>query len=233
MPPADAAAKFDADRAADYDRQARIALAGYEAMHELTGGLLRAALGTDRERSLLIAGIGTGQEVLTLAPAAPRWRFTAVDPAAAMIAIAEARLAERGLLDRTTLVATDVAGLPPDRHDGATLIGVLHHLKGNAPKSALLAAIATRLQPGAPFVLAGNCGDYQAEPLLLEAWRDRWRLHGVPEAEIEAKFARITRDVDPPRSEQAVLDLLAAAGFTAVRRVFSSLFWGTWIAWRV
>ncbi len=226
------AEKFNADRAADYDRQARIALAGYEAMHELTGGLLRAALGPDTERSLLIAGIGTGQEVLVMAPEAPRWRFVAADPSPAMIEIAQARLAERGLLDRTTLVAAEVAGLPPDRHDGATLIGVLHHLKGDHAKQAILAAIAERLHRGAPFVLAGNCGDYQAEPLLLAAWRDRWRSHGVPEADIEAKFARITRDVDPPRSEAAVQALLATAGFGPPRRVFSSLFWGTWLAYR-
>ena len=34
----DDAKKFDPSRAAEYDRQARVALAGYEAMHELGAG---------------------------------------------------------------------------------------------------------------------------------------------------------------------------------------------------
>src|SRR4029453_17776194 len=67
-----AADKFDARRAAEYDRQARIALAGYEAMHELTACCLAAALGTGTEQSLLIVGVGTGQEIATIGRHQPR-----------------------------------------------------------------------------------------------------------------------------------------------------------------
>jgi tRNA (cmo5U34)-methyltransferase len=231
-PPSDSAAKFDKTRAADYDRQARIALAGYEACHELTTCVLAAAIGTGAEKSLLVVGVGTGQEIITIGAHRPRWRFLAVDPSAPMAAAARARLGALGLLDRVDLRQGGVAGLPPDRHDGATLIGVLHHLKGDEPRLTLLREIAARLKPGAPFVLACNCCDYASEPLLVAAWQERWRMHGATAAEVKEKFATITRDVEPPASEQAVFDLLHSAGFVDPRRFFSSLFWGSWVCRR-
>lgn len=228
----DSAKKFDASRAAAYDRQARVALAGYEAMHELGACCLAAALGPGGRRSLLVVGVGTGQEIVTIGALEPTWRFTAVDPSAAMIAIAEERLGAQGLLDRADLVTGDVAGLPETRHDGATLIGVLHHLADAASRHDLLDAIARRLAPGAPLILGGNYRTYDSEPLLCAAWRQRWRQQGVAADEVEAQFARITQGVVPPDSEAEVVRLLAAAGFSRTTRFFGSLFWGGWIAFK-
>jgi tRNA (cmo5U34)-methyltransferase len=225
-----AVAKFDATRAAEYDRQSRIALAGYEACHELTACVLAASLGAGSERTLLVVGAGTGQEIIAIGRHAPRWRFTAVDPSPAMIEAAEARLASSALRDRTTLRCSHLHELPVERHDGATLIGVLHHLAGAAPRAALLRDIAARLAPGAPFVLACNFRRYEREPLLIAAWKERWRQHGAAPDEVAAKFITITQGVEPPDSEQDVLDHLAAAGFANGRLFFASLFWGAWIA---
>ena len=66
----DPAAKFDAERAAEYERQSRIALAGYEACHELAACLLSAALepGGAAPRTVLVVGAGgTAQEIQCLA----------------------------------------------------------------------------------------------------------------------------------------------------------------------
>jgi tRNA (cmo5U34)-methyltransferase len=228
QPSSGGAAKFDAVRAADYDRQSRIALAGYAAMHELTACCLSAALGAGTEQRLLVVGAGTGQDVVVLATLEPRWRFTAVDPSPAMIGLAETRLAALGLLDRTTLHGGTVDTLSATRYDGATMIGVLHHVHGDVAKFQLLKAIAARLKPGAPLVLGGNVGVYGDDPLFRNAWQSRWRQHGAAD-EGEARFRRITGDVDPPRSEEAQAELLATAGFAAPKRFFGSLFWGGWL----
>ena len=226
----DPAAKFDSGRAAEYDRQSRIALAGYEACHELTACLLAASLGVDSARTLLVVGAGTGQEMVAIGRHAPRWRFVAVDPSPAMIVVAQTRLDALGLRDRATLHCSHLHELPAERYDGATLIGVLHHLKGREPRAALLHEIAARLGPGAPFVLAGNFRRYASEPLLVQAWQERWRQHGATSDEVAAKFATITQGVEPPESEQKVLDHLDDAGFTGGHLFFASLFWGAWIA---
>ncbi|MCB8882442.1 class I SAM-dependent methyltransferase [Acidisoma cellulosilytica] len=227
-----AAQKFDSSRAEEYERQSRIALAGYEACHELAACLLAASLGSGTEALLLVAGAGgTGNEILTAGGLEPGWRFVAVDPAPAMLDLAMDRVARAGLGDRTTAVSGTVADLPlDDIFDAATLIGVLHHLPGDGAKRAILSDIAARLRPGAPFVLACNHYPYASQPLLLAAWGERWRMLGATPDEVQAKLGRILQGADPPDGEQAVAALLAEAGFDAPLRFFSSLFWGAWIA---
>lgn len=231
----DSARKFDASRAGEYRQQSRIALAGYEACHELSACMLAAALGAGREARILVAGAGGGAtEIVTAAALEPRWRFTAVDPSEPMLALAVARLAETGLAARTEVVHGTVADLPDEAaFDAATLIGVLHHLPGDEAKRAILRDIARRLRPGAPLILAGNYRAYASEPLLLAAWGERWRQQGAGPAEVEAKRARILQGADPPPSEDAVAELLREGGFAPPLRFFSSLFWGAWLARRV
>ncbi len=195
--------------------------------------MLAAALDGRAAARVLVAGAGTAQEVVTIGALEPSWQFVAVDPAPAMLDLARDRLAAAGLSGRVSLHQGYVADLPPaPDFDAATLIGVLHHLPGIAAKRAILAAIAARLPAGAPFVLACNHQPYASQPLLLAAWRQRWRMHGAAPAEIEAKLAKIQQGADPPESEQAVAALLADAGFEAPTRFFASLFWGAWVTRR-
>lgn len=230
----DPVAKFDPARAGEYDQQSRIALAGYDACHELAACVLAAALESRPDARLLVAGAGTAQEVVTIAALEPSWRFVAVDPAPAMIELARRRVDAAGLAGRTVLHQGRVEELPAgEPFDAATLIGVLHHLPGLAAKQAILAAIAARLAPEAPFVLACNHQAYASQPLLLAAWRQRWRLHGATPAEIEAKLGRILQGAEPPASEAAVAGLLAGAGFAPPTRFFGSLFWGAWVTRRI
>ncbi len=232
---AQAAAKFDGSRAEEYERQSRIALAGYEACHELAACLLAASLGSGRSARILVAGAGgTANEILTAGALEPAWHFTAVDPAPAMLDLAMDRVARAGLSGRTTPVLGTIGDLPQNEiFDAATLIGVLHHLPGDAAKRAILADIAAHLPAGAPFILACNHYAYASQPLLLAAWGERWRMQGASPAEVQAKLGRILQGADPPDSEQAVAGLLQDAGFAPPLRFFSSLFWGAWISRRL
>lgn len=230
----DAAAKFDEARAAAYEQQSRIALAGYDACHELAACMLAAALGRGTAARLLVVGAGGGaKEIVTAGALEPGWRFTAVDPAPAMMDRARSRLAEHGLEGRTEIVLGTIEDVPEaEAFDAATLIGVLHHLPGDAAKQGILRAIARRLRPGAPLVLAGNHYAYASEPLMLAAWGERWRQQGASPDAVEAKLGTILQGADPPPSEAAVAALLDGAGFGVPTRFFSSLFWGAWLARR-
>ena len=234
----EAAAKFDAERAAEYERQSRIALAGYEACHALAACLLAAALDAEQAQPapchvLVVGAGGTAQEVQSIAALQPGWRFTAVDPSPQMLDQAMARLRGLGLDAQTEAVLGTVQDLPAAQtFDAATLVGVLHHLPGDAAKRDILQAIAQRLPPGAPLILAGNTHRYASRPLLLKAWAQRWRMAGAGPDEVQAKLAKILQGADPPVDEQASLALLHAAGFGREERFFSSLFWTGWIAFR-
>lgn len=230
----EAARKFDPARAAEYETQSRIALAGYDACHELAACMLAAAIGSGGEARILVAGAGGGaKEIVTAAPLEPRWRFAAIDPSRPMLDLAVARLQENGLLERTEVILGVVDDLPAEASiDGATLIGVLHHLAGDAAKRDILGALARRLKPGAPLVLAGNRYAYKSQPLLLAAWGERWRMHGASPEEVQAKLGKILQGADPPHSEEAVAELLDGAGFEPPLRFFASLFWSAWLARR-
>ena len=233
-PAGDSAAKFDISRANEYEEQSRIALAGYDACHELAACMLAAAIGSGKDAHVLAAGAGGPAREITIAGAMePQWRFTAVDPSRPMLDIALRRVAQAGMARRTTAYLGNVEDLPPDPvFDAATLIGVLHHIPGDSAKHDILKAIASRLKPGAPFIVAGNRHAYASRPLQLAAWGERWRMHGATPDQVKAKLGKILQGADPPSSDEAIAALLAGAGFGEAQCFFSSLFWGAWIAWR-
>ncbi len=217
MSASDPAQKFDPARAGEYQAQSRIALAGYDACHELAACMLAAVVGPGTVAHILVVGAGGGaQEIVTAGKLEPAWRFTAVDPSRPMMDIATAQLEAHGLARRTETLLGYMDDLPTARRfDAATLIGVLHHLPGDAAKRHILHAIAARLLPGAPLILAGNRYAYADHPTLLTAWGERWRMQGSTPEEVQAKLGKI---------------LHAEAGFGRPTWFFSSLFWGACIA---
>lgn len=230
----DAAQKFDLTRAGEYETQSRIALAGYEAFHELAACMLSAALGHGAAAEILVGGAGGGaREIVTAGGLEPGWRFTAVDPSPAMMDLTVRRLNQNGLIARTEIHLGYIDDLPVQRRfDAATLIGVLHHQRGDEAKLALLKSIAARLKPGAPLILAGNRYSYASKPLLLAAWGERWRMNGATPDEVKAKLGVILQGADPPTSEEAVVALLDKSGFESPVEFFSSLFWAAWFTRR-
>lgn len=233
MTTADPAAKFDRSRAAEYEIQSRIALAGYDACHELSACLLSASLGSEAKRVLVAGAGGTGQEFLVMGKLEPRWTFVAADPSAPMLEQAMERVQEAGLSPRVERFDGTVEALPvTGGFDAATLIGVLHHVPSDEGKDMLLRELAARLRPGAPLVVACNRCAYDSEPLLLKAWAQRWRMAGASEGDVREKLAKIRLGAVPPASEADVEQRLVAAGFEKPLRFFSSLFWSAWIAFR-
>jgi tRNA (cmo5U34)-methyltransferase len=225
------AEKFDTSRANEYAKQSRIALAGYDACHDLSACMLAASLGNTPSAQVLVVGAGgTAQEIIAMATLEPNWHFMAVDPSAPMLETATQQLQANDLLERTQVHLGRVEDLPADESfDAATLIGVLHHLPGDAAKRELLRCVHARLKPGAPLIVAGNHYAYASQPLLLAAWGQRWRQHGASPDEVKIKLGKILQGADPPHSEAAVQRLLHDGGFAEATRFFSSLFWGAWL----
>jgi tRNA (cmo5U34)-methyltransferase len=223
--------KFDNSRANEYAKQSRIALAGYDACHDLAACMLAASLGQSCPAKILVVGAGgTAQEIIAMAALEPDWSFAAVDPSEPMLEAAVQQLQANDFLHRTEVHLGEINDLPADQtFDAATLIGVLHHLNGDEPKREILQSIQARLKPGAPLILAGNHYAYASQPLLLQAWGQRWRQQGASADEVQAKLGKILQGADPPHSEAAVQALLHEAGFGQATRFFSSLFWGAWL----
>lgn len=227
--------KFDTARADEYARQARIALAGYDACHELSACILAAANPEVQSARVLVVGAGgTGGEILAAARLEAGWSFVAVDPSAPMLDLAKAQIEAAGCSDRVKFVCEDLSAISKEAtFDAALVIGVLHHVPVDAGKEELLREIAMRLRPGGSMVLAGNYRAYTSEPLLLAAWANRWRLVGADENEVRQKLEKIKSGAVPPESEEKLASLLVDAGFEVPKKFFSSLFWGAWHTRRI
>ncbi|AKQ70541.1 SAM-dependent methyltransferase [Myxococcus hansupus] len=212
---------FGADRAVHYDAQASVALAGAPALYELGVSALTAQLDDQDAASMLFVGVGTGSELVPYTRFdVPGWRFTGIDPSDAMLDVARKRLETEGLLSRTHLHHGELHTLPAGPpFDGAQMMGVLHHVEGEAARLELLREVARRLKPGAPLVVGCRIG---MDPELLNVELRRWRAYGTPREELERRRERFMA-LKPIESDAALFAMLAQAGFVTPKPLFISL----------
>lgn len=222
------AATFDEARAEGYDVKIREVLPAYEVLHEAVYQVLVPHL--DATAHLLIAGAGTGAEVVKMGRRQPGWHFTAVDPSPEMLQRCRAKVAEAGLAGRVTFVNLPMADVEPATpFDAATSICIAHFIQDPAEKQRYFDTIAAHLKPNAPFVFADLFGD--PETATFAQWFQVWRAHyqsaGVPEDVVAEHFAQIEANVSFV-PESILADVLAGAGFEPLRRFYQYYLWGAW-----
>lgn len=212
---------FGADRAAHYDAQASLNLAGVQAMYELGVSAMTAQLDGQDSASLLYVGLGTGAELVPYTRFnVPGWRFTGVDPSGAMLEVARKRLEAEGMLSRTHLHVGDLRTLPPGPpFDGAQMMGVLHHVEGEEARLELLREVTRRLKPGAPLVLGCRVGN---DPALMNVELRRLRAYGIPQEQLEQRRQRFA-EIRPIESDAALFAMFARTGLVAPRPIFVSV----------
>lgn len=206
---------FDEERAAAYDeRFARMAAArdGLQLIAEIAFGVL-----PERTRFLCV-GVGTGTELIHLAKLNPRWHFTAVEPARAMLNVCRRKVEAAGLTERCTFHEGYIETLPDmGPFHAATSLLVSHFILDQAQREEYFRQIARRLLPGGLLLNADLCGDVDAEvqEYHLQQWQRLFLRCEAPKEEIEAMRNALQNHVAllPP---QRVVEILTAAGFSKV-----------------
>lgn len=151
----------------------------------------------ERIATLLDIGTGTGRLLELLAPRTER--ALGLDASREMLALARARLSERGLAERASVRQADMYRLPlPDAsQEVVSLQMVLHYAEDPA---AALAEASRVLRPGGTLLVADLAAHGRAE--ILQRFAHRWP--GFDDAELagwlgEAHCAiAATRDVPGP-----------------------------------
>ena len=137
---------------AAYDLLVPALIPGYASLARLAVALLsESPLASRSGTSILVAGCGTGAELLEARAQRPDWRLTGLDPAAAMLSLAKERLAPGDAIDWLCCKVEDV-----DKQlsfDGALAVLVLQSLPDDGSKLGFLTALAKLLRPGAQLVL--------------------------------------------------------------------------------
>lgn len=222
---------FDAARAESYDRQFEVLHPIKDSLHLLVRGAFGHLPAASR---ILVVGAGTGAEVRFLAPLFPDWRFTLVDPSAAMLNVAR-RYAEAGsYVDRCEFHVGVVADLGRETYDAATSVLVSHFLTDADERRGYFAEISARLRQGGPLFNA-DLSAFRDEPAfepIMDLWQRLRQLQATPGGPVDdgsAFRAAFGRDVavHPP---DEVASMIADAGFNSPALCYQFSLIRAWLA---
>ncbi len=212
---------FENIRATGYTQFVETWIPNYHYFLDRLPNLLRET----NQKSLLVVGCGTGNEIERFTQASEHWEITGIDPSPEMIKQALEKLQN---YDNVTLIEGLLTDLDIGKKYGAaTLLLVLHFLDDNGNKLNLLKDIAERLIPGATFLLLDITGDTNQIKQNLKVLR-LLLPNGLDEEQITNRLNRIENDLYPI-SEERLSELCTEAGFESPLRFFQSSIYMGWL----
>lgn len=222
---------YDEQWAESYERRANAGIAGREGLYRLCSAFM---LGMPPKARVLIAGCGTGEELVRLAKQFPEATFVGIDPASAMLDYCADRVAAEGLGDRVSLAPTTLeAYSSAQRFDAATAILVSQHLMPDASAAEFFAQLSALLVPGGRLYSADlHIGLGQDREQVLTLWYRQAVMSGVEPEMARAMLEKFGHDIRP-RDESVILEFIESAGFTDIIKPFSSLIYGAWGAFKL
>jgi tRNA (cmo5U34)-methyltransferase len=225
-------AQFD-KQATSYDQQWAKMAAINDALHLLMGGVLADL---PQKANVLCVGVGTGAEVLYLAKRNPEWRFTAVEPSTAMMAVFRRRADEHQISSRCVFHTGYLDTLPAGGvFDAATAFLVSQFMMERSVRSTFFQSIADRLGTAGILISSDLAGDMAASnsQKLLDVWFRVMTGNGAlpTQADIERMRTAYSRDVAvlPPA---AVQEIIALGGFDTPALFYQAGMIHAWFAKR-
>ena len=220
---------------AGYDRIQNQVIPGYGSLARLAVALLAASPQAAAEgAAVLVAGCGTGSELLEATAQRPDWQLTALDPSAAMLAEARQRLGDaprirwlqstvEALVEQPEADGAAAPGAGAAGFSGALAVLVLQSLPDDGSKLAFLTALARCLRPGAQLVLVDlmQASLPSLEPQIDAAWRGYQRASGFDPA-AGSGLDQLSEGLHPIGLAR-LTSLVNAAGFGDPARVFQAL----------
>lgn len=220
---------FEGEWSNEYDDTAHKIIPAYDAIYELTQHLLRDRLG--KEARILVAGAGTGKEIIDCSQNNPVWSFTGFDPAEPMLSIAEKKVAAASMENKISLVLGLVDDVPEKDFDAATAILVMHFLPDDGTKLDFLKGISNKLKPGGSIILVDLEGEIGSDEYntLSAAWKNQQLFVRDKKDRVEKEFNIREQEVHfiP---QKRIESLLTEAGFTRIHKFFKAYLFGGYVA---
>ena len=221
----------DPEKVAHYTEGPVRFVPGFADLHRMASVLL--AERAPRDGHVLVLGAGGGLELKALAEAQPGWTFVGVDPAPAMLRLAEQTLGP--LKTRVTLIEGLIDDAPPGPFDAAVCLLTLHFLARDE-RIRTIREIHRRLTPGAPFV-AAHFSFPQGERDRA-VWLSRYAAFAVASGAPASDVGKMRAGIEDnlvrfnclysPEEDAA---MLVAGGFADVTPFYAALTWRGWVAY--
>lgn len=187
-----------------YDRVVARLIPGYTSLARLGVALLAASpRASVQGASVLVAGCGSGAELMEACRQRPDWRLTGLDPSPGMLDLARRRLEGATGIDwrQGTVESLESEA----EFDGALAVLVLQSLPDDGSKLAFLAALARSLRPGGQVMLV-DLMQPERSPLqhqLQQARLGFQRASGLDQA-LGAQAEPGSATFQPPAAEGAL-----------------------------
>ena len=218
---------FNKDVAASYDKQFSKLAPMKEALH-LCMQMVLSDL--PLEANILCVGVGTGDELIALAKAFPKWKFTAVEPASEMLNVFRQKAVELGISERCTFHEGYLDSLPKSElFDAATSILVSQFIIQPEQRSEFFQDIAKRLNADGYIINADLAGDMSKPSSieLFDVWLRMLEYSGMSEEQVgqyKASFGKNVSVLPLPDVE----GIIVAGGFDAPVLFCQTLFIHAW-----
>jgi tRNA (cmo5U34)-methyltransferase len=184
------------DDAGEYEREIRLLVPGYGALHSLLPAVAEPWLAREGARGLSV-GCGTGAELVGLLRAHPGCVLDGVDPSAAMCTVTRALLAKERLGDRCTIRQGTLADVEEAAYDLVAAVLVGHVIRDDGARASFLRDIGRALRPRGGAILVELEDSLGARAYLTDTHVGWSRAMGMTEERLAILRERLTTGFHP------------------------------------
>ena len=220
---------FNGEWSNEYDDMAHKIIPAYHTIYELAQHLLRDRL--NKEARILVAGTGTGKEIIDCSQNNPQWSFTGFDPAEPMLSIARKKVNAASLENKISLILGLIDDITERNFDAATSILVMQFLPDDGTKLNFLKGISEKLKPGALIVLVDLEGEIGSDEYntLSAAWKNQQLFIRNESDRVRKEFIIREKEVHFIPQER-IESLLEEVGFFKIHKFFKAYLFGGYVA---
>lgn len=180
--------------------------------------------------NVLCIGVGTGEEIISLAQSYPNWNFVGIDPSKAMLQGCQEKVELHNLSDRCHFFHGYLSDYKPDlAFDAVTCLFVMHFIHNQDERLKMLSDMNKHLKKGGYLINAEISCDFNSNdfPNLLENWKALHRYAGAPEEKLESMENTLKEQL-AVLSPQETEKLLLKSGFANPTQFFQSFLIRAW-----